>query len=187
PVDSRTLDIEGLEFVESQGDAIRSSVAVQPWRGALVVHDWNEGTPGDDNVVGASGVTEALADLTVRRTVGTALDLCTGSGAQAAVASGHSGRVVGVDVSPRALQLAERTLALSGVDNVQLRLGDVRDSCSGERFDLVVANPPFVVSPDRRWLFRDAADEISRLVVDRAAGLLPDGRYAPFPSQSGLG
>src|SRR5262249_47449187 len=65
--------------------------------------------------------------------------------------------------------------------------GDVRDSCSGERFDLVVANPPFVVSPDRRWLFRDAADEISRLVVERAAGLLLDGGYATVLCQWGLG
>ncbi len=33
-----------------------------PGAGAFVVHDWNEGTPADDHVVGASGVTDALAD-----------------------------------------------------------------------------------------------------------------------------
>lgn len=187
PVDARTLDAEALELVERDGDAIRSPVAVQPWRGALVVHDWHEDAPAEDHVVGASGVTEALADLTVRRTVGTALDLCTGSGAQAALMSGHAGSVVGVDVSPRALQLAEWTLALSGIDNVELRPGDVRDSCSGERFDLVVANPPFVVSPDRRWLFRDAGGAISRMVVERAAELLLDGAYATVLCQWGLG
>jgi hypothetical protein len=38
------LDADGVEFVQRDGNAIRSSIAVQPWRGALVVHDWHEGS-----------------------------------------------------------------------------------------------------------------------------------------------
>ena len=172
------LETEGIDLVEREGDSIRSSVAVQPWRDALVAHDWLGGMPAQDHVVGASAVTEALADLTVRRPVESALDLCTGSGAQAVLASWHAERVVGVDLNPRALRLAQWTLALSGVDNVELRTGDVRDACSGDRFDLVVANPPFVVSPDRRWLFRDADAGISQIVVERLPELLSEGGFA---------
>jgi methylase of polypeptide subunit release factors len=167
-----------VELLERDADAIRSSVAVQPWRDVLVTHDWLGGAPAEDHVVGASGVTEALADLTVRRPVESVLDLFTGSGAQAVLASRHADRVVGVDLNPRALRLAEWTLALNRVDNVELRAGDVRDACSGERFDLVVANPPFVVSPDRRWLFRDAGAGISRAVVARLPGLLRRDGFA---------
>jgi hypothetical protein len=186
PVDARTLDTDGVELVERDGGAIRSSVAVQPWRGALVAHDWDAGIPADDHVVGASGVTDALADLTVRRPVASALDLCTGSGAQAVLAARHADRVVGVDLSPRALRLAGWTLGLSGIDNVELRHGDARDACEDERFDLVVANLPFVVSPDRRWLFRDAGGGISRAVVERVPGLLLDGGYATVLCQWGV-
>jgi methylase of polypeptide subunit release factors len=183
------VHIAGVDFLEQDGDAVRSSVAVQPWRGALVAHDWLAGMPARDYVGGAASGTDALADLTVRRRVDSALDLCTGSGAQAVLAARHADRVVGVDLNTRALRLAEWTLALSGVENVELRAGDVRDACAGERFELVVANPPYVVSPDRRWLFRDAGAGISRAVVERVPGLLGDGGFATvlcqWPLRSG--
>jgi methylase of polypeptide subunit release factors len=177
-VPAATVEVEDVEFLERDGNSIRSSVAVQPWRDVLLAHDWLAGPPAEDHVVGAAGGTEALADLTIRRPVESVLDLCMGSGAQAVLASRHADRVVGVDLNPRALRLAGWTLALSGTDNVEPRAGDVRDACSGERFDLVVANPPFVVSPDRRWLFRDAGAGISQAVVERLPGLLRSDGFA---------
>ena len=178
PVPARSFDAEAVDFLEADRDRVVSSVAVQPWRDAFVVHDWSEGSGAEDHVVGASKVTAVLADLTVRRHVGAALDLCTGSGAQAVLASRHGGRVFGVDVNPRALRLAGWSLALSGVGNVELRLEDVQDLSTDQRFDLVTANPPFVVSPDRRWMYRDAGAGISQAVVEQAAEVLHDGGFA---------
>jgi release factor glutamine methyltransferase len=78
------------------------------------------------------------------------LDLGTGSGAIAlAIASERPGaRVTGVDISPAALEVAiqnSRDLRLAHVD---WRLGSWFAPVHGERFDLIVANPPYVAAAD---------------------------------------
>jgi len=44
---------------------------------------------------------------------------------------------------------------LNGVDNAEFREGDLFAPVAGERFDLVICNPPYVVSPETELLFRD--------------------------------
>lgn len=56
-----------------------------------------------------------LAALTVRRSIGTALDLGTGGGVQALLAARHSRRVVAVDVNPRALRYTAFNARLNGL------------------------------------------------------------------------
>jgi release factor glutamine methyltransferase len=78
------------------------------------------------------------------------LDLGTGSGAIAlAIASERPGaRITGVDVSPSALEVAiqnSRDLGISGID---WRLGSWFAPVPGERFDVIVANPPYVAAAD---------------------------------------
>jgi release factor glutamine methyltransferase len=78
-----------------------------------------------------------------------ALDVGVGSGAIAlAIADEHPGaRVVAVDSSAAALDLARENLARAAVNGrVQLVQGDLFGPVEG-RFDLVVSNPPYV-SPD---------------------------------------
>ncbi len=77
-----------------------------------------------------------------------ALDVGTGSGIQAVLAARHADLVVATDVSERALAFAAFNAALNGFDNVELRQGSFFEPVAGERFELVVSNPPFVVSPD---------------------------------------
>jgi methylase of polypeptide subunit release factors len=113
--------------------------------------------------------------------VRSALDLCAGSGVQALFAAAHSDRVIGTDVNPRALALAKLSAALNGIQNIEWRLGDLLEPVSGERFELVIANPPFVVSPVRELTFRDSgrrADELSREIVTGAAAALAEGGFA---------
>jgi release factor glutamine methyltransferase len=78
------------------------------------------------------------------------LDLGTGSGAIAlAIASERPGaRITGVDISPSALEVAiqnARDLGLSGID---WRLGSWFAPVPGERFDMIVANPPYIAAAD---------------------------------------
>lgn len=61
---------------------------------------------------------------------------------QALLAAKHSGHVVATDVNPRALAFTELGAALSGFDHVECREGSFFDPVEGERFDLVVSNPP---------------------------------------------
>lgn len=78
------------------------------------------------------------------------LDLGTGSGAIAlAIASERPlVRVTAVDIAPEALEVARdnaRTLALP---NIEWRLGSWFEAVTCERFDIIVANPPYVASSD---------------------------------------
>ena len=109
-----------------------------------------------------------LARLTVRRPVARALDVGTGCGIQAILASRHAERVVATDVSERALAFAQFNLAVNGIENVELRQGSFLEPVEGERFDLVVANPPYVVSPENDLVFRDSGlgrDRVSEQIV----------------------
>ncbi len=98
-----------------------------------------------DHVLGIGSASVTLAQATPRAAVGTALDVGTGCGIQALHLSGHTGRVTATDVSGRALSLAATTAALSG-QRWDLRQGSLLDPVVGEQYDLIVANPPFVVS-----------------------------------------
>ncbi len=118
-----------------------------PW---WVLSDWGSDVrPGPlprDHVLGIGSASLTLAQATVRRPVRRALDMGTGCGVQALHLSRHAGSVTATDMSPRALRLAATTAALSGVD-LDLRAGSLLDPVEGERFDQIVANPPFVLSP----------------------------------------
>jgi hypothetical protein len=132
-------------------------------------------------VLGISSASTSLAQLTVRRPIGSALDLGTGCGVQALHLASHAGRVVATDVNPRALRMARLTAALNEVP-VDVREGSLFDPVAGERFDLVASNPPFVVSPPGGELlvYRDsglAGDEVVRRVVTQAPAYLNEGGW----------
>jgi hypothetical protein len=128
--------------------------------------------------VGSSSVT--LSELTVRRHSRRSLDLGTGCGVQALLAAPHSDAVIAGDRNPRAVAFAAFNAALNGADTVECRQGDLFAPVAGERFDLIVSNPPFVISPDRSYLYRDAdveGDALCRQVVRQGAGHLEPGGY----------
>jgi release factor glutamine methyltransferase len=76
------------------------------------------------------------------------LDLCTGSGVLAiAAARAGASHVTGVDVSRRAVLAARVNARINGVRVRALR-GDLFAPVRGERFDLIVSNPPYIPSAD---------------------------------------
>jgi ribosomal protein L3 glutamine methyltransferase len=79
--------------------------------------------------------------------VGRIMDLCTGGGSLAILAARRfeGATVLGTDLSTDALALAAENVALHAMhDRVALRQGDLWAGASGERFDLIVCNPPYV-------------------------------------------
>ncbi|TDU05634.1 methyltransferase family protein [Streptomyces sp. 846.5] len=136
--------------------------------------------PRSELVLGVGGASTTLANITVRRAVRRALDLGTGSGVQALHAARHSAQVVATDVNPRALHFTALTMALSGLPQVETRRGSLFDPADGETFDLIVSNPPFVISPSGRFTYRDggmAGDELCRSLVAGAGRYLEPGGY----------
>ena len=122
-----------------------------------------------------------LAHLTIREPVERALDLCTGNGIQALLLARHAGHVVATDVNERALAFAAYNLALNGVSNVELRAGSLLQPVTGERFGCVACNPPYVISPDAEFTFRDSGlpgDSVSEQLARGLPALLQPGGFA---------
>ena len=170
---------------------VRARMDLRPYaddrRGWWVVSDLTPGLDGTgiavgaDHVLGISSASSSLAQLTVRDPVDRALDLGTGCGVQALHLGEHAGHIVATDVNERALAMTRLNALLNGID-VDDRAGSLYDPVAGETFDLVVTNPPFVVSPGtgERLVYRDSGlpgDEMVRRVVAGAPDhLAPGGR-----------
>jgi methylase of polypeptide subunit release factors len=136
--------------------------------------------PRSELVLGVGGASTTLANITVRRPVRRVLDLGTGSGVQALHAARHGAQVVATDVNPRALHFTALTAGLSGLDTIETRLGSLFDPVGDETFDLIVSNPPFVISPGGRFTYRDggmAGDDLCAALVAGAGERLEPGGY----------
>ncbi|QGF23873.1 DUF7059 domain-containing protein [Raineyella fluvialis] len=136
-----------------------------------------------DFVLPPSPASVTLTQMTIRRPVTRALDLGTGCGVQSLHLAGHAQRVVATDLNPRALRLADLTLRLNGVeDRVELRHGSLYEPVGDERYDLIISNPPYVMSPPQevgeRLTYREGGlpgDSLVEQVIRGAGSRLADG------------
>lgn len=157
---------------EAADDEVRALVDLRPYAATDASGDvqwWLASDLGEmvtgrgvrrDHVLGVGGASLTLARATVRSPRRRTLDLGTGCGVQALHASRHSASVVATDVSARALAFAAFNAALADVD-LDLRRGSLFDPVTEPdddgSFDLVVSNPPFVITPAGapRYEYRD--------------------------------
>lgn len=203
-----TLGADGaraLGLVEAQGagpgDKVRAAVDLRPYAAHDAAGDvnwWIAADLGEEvlgrelpahHVLGVGGAAKTLAGLTVRDAQHRALDLGTGSGIQALHLARHCQHVVGTDISARALEYARLNLALNDVDpqRIELRRGSMLEPVAGEQFDLIVSNPPFVISPPNSGLpqyeYRDGSligDAIVENLVTQVGAHLSPGGIAQF-------
>lgn len=143
----------------------------------------------DSSVLIPRPETELLVDLALESKPGSLLDLGTGSGAIALAVKFNSPatRVVAVDADLSALATAKRNAVKLGLE-VDFRHGRWFEPVAGERFDLVVANPPYVAEGDphlaelrhepRKALVSgpDGLDDLGLIASKVGAFLRPGGR-----------
>ncbi|WP_348981872.1 DUF7059 domain-containing protein [Brachybacterium epidermidis] len=137
-----------------------------------------------DHVLGVGGASLTLARITPRARVRRVLDLGCGSGIQALHATRHATHVIATDLSERALAFTAFNAALNRAQ-VEVRQGSLLDPVAGETFDLIVSNPPFVITPRTpgddadRFTYRDggrAGDSLlAELLEALPAHLAPGG------------
>ncbi|GAA1816832.1 DUF7059 domain-containing protein [Nesterenkonia flava] len=155
-----------------------------------------QGALPHDHVLGVGQASLTLAGITHRRRVGTALDIGTGCGIHVLHLLDHAERVVATDISARALDFTRFNLLLNAEtlrldprrlsDRVELLHGSLLEPVAGRTFDLVVSNPPFVITPRRdgetdaeRYTYRDAGRRgdslMDELITSLPAVLNPSG------------
>lgn len=205
------LGVEGARALGLVDGAGRALLELRPYAAIdaggsvqwLIASDLGElaigGALPADHVLGVGGASLTLATLIPTAPVDRVLDLGTGCGIQSLHAARHARIVVATDISTRALDRARLTLALNGVPvldgggasgvasetaaGVDLRQGDLFAPVAGERFDRIISNPPFVITPREagviRYEYRDGGrvgDGIVEEVVRGAADhLVPGG------------
>lgn len=172
------LDLRPYSFVDAHG-------AGSWW----IVSDLGElalGRPlGEEHVLGVGGASMTLSGLMMQTPVGRVLDLGTGCGIQAMHAARHTTQVVATDISERALELARLNAELNAIHNIEFRHGNLFEPVRGERFDQIVSNPPFVITPRAdgvpEYEYRDAGmvgDALVEAVLRGAAAHLNPGGVA---------
>jgi len=136
--------LEEMRLVERDGAVVTSPVAVFPCRDLHIVTDALGDHGVANKVMPLCAESYDLATLTTRGHRMRALDLCTGSGVHALLASRHCREVVGVDISRRAIAFAQFNAWFNGVSNVAFRRGDVYGPVPRTPgYDLITANPPY--------------------------------------------
>ena len=180
-------------LLERSVGEVRARVDVRPYatedRDLWVASDLTPGLDGRasrvgaDHVLGISQAATSLAQLTVREPVARALDLGTGCGVQALHLASHAAEVVATDVNRRALELTRFNLGLNGIGTgaVDVREGSFFAPVRDELYDLVVTNPPFVISPasGEQLVYRDSGlpgdTAVEHIVREVPAYLRPGG------------
>ncbi|MBJ6724600.1 methyltransferase [Geomesophilobacter sediminis] len=195
PPAAEVLQRNGLLICDVQG-SWRARASLYPVGNRLVVsdHAWPKlPHPGwhaipFDLVMSIGTDSRWLSRTTSRKPVGSALDLCTGSGVHALLAAAHAERVVAVDISPRAVQCTRFNARLFGAANLKCLTGDLYQPVGEERFDLITANPPFVPSPVHTLGFRDggkSGEEVQRRIVEGLPRRLAPGGTAHIVTEIG--
>lgn len=169
-------------LLRQDGDNLISEVMLFPADGFLVTADHTAKIDVSDPelVLWPNPTSRFLSRFTVRRPSRATLDLGTGNAIQALSASAHSERVVATDLNPRAVNFCQFTTRLNGIENVEAIAGDGFAPVSGRKFDLIVSNPPFFISPSGRYLFCDNPmdlDQLCRRFVKEAPSYLEEGGY----------
>lgn len=172
-----------LGLLRADGDALRATGQILPFRNLLLYFDLPL-TPTSpvlpDYVMGVGSSSITLANVAVPPDGGEVLDLGTGCGVLAFLAAPQSRRVVAVDRNPRAVNIAAFNALLNRFDQVECRQGNLFEPVEGEQFDSILSNPPFVVSPENRYVYRDGGlhgDQICQQIVRTAPRYLRPGGY----------
>jgi methylase of polypeptide subunit release factors len=108
------------------------------------------------------------------------LDLGTGSGILSLGASRYSDTVVATDLNARAVDCARFNARLNGIENIEVLEGDCFAPVAGRKFDLILSNPPFFITPQSDYMFCDNPmdlDGLCRRLVKEGPEYLNEGGY----------
>jgi methylase of polypeptide subunit release factors len=192
-----TLGLAGaaaLRLVREQGPGVVATCDLRPygdeghawWVASDLTELATRAPLREDHVLGIGGASTTLASWTPRPAVERALDVGTGCGVQALHLGSHAQRITVTDISTRALEFARFNAVLNRLD-WEVVEGSMLDPVAGQRFGLIVSNPPFVITPRRPdvplFEYRDGGQSGDSIVADLVRSIgdhLEPGGVAQF-------
>ncbi|MBX2809127.1 MAG: methyltransferase [Cellvibrionaceae bacterium] len=177
--------LQALGVLKTVGGEVSASVDLFSVDGLYLVTDHRYMIKPEDRIdedpvmyIGLDSL--GLVMTAPRYAVDSVLDLCTGSGIQALSASRYARQVTAVDINPRAIRFARFNAELNGIDNLEVIAGDLYQAVPHGQFDIILANPPFVPSPEQGLKFRDGGSSgervLARIIAEAHRHLSPSGR-----------
>lgn len=177
-------------LLETDGDTVISPMRLAPTGKLWVVFDPSPRltgrAAGSDHVHGVGYTSINLINATMRRHFRTVLDLGTGCGIQGLLCSDHSDQVISTDINSRALNIAAFNAAINRIENIEFRKGNLFEPIRENRFDLIIMNPPFVISPDSLFSYRDNSrdgDGFVKELIQAAPDHLNEGGFFQMIAQ----
>jgi methylase of polypeptide subunit release factors len=162
---------------------LTANVLMTPWADYLFAADVFSRLQSEqsaDMVLWPNPTSSLLQQFAIRRPSRDTLDLGTGCGVQGVMAAAYSDRVCSTDLNPRAEEFVVFNAHLNGVTNIEYLGGDTFEPVKGRTFDLILANPPFCVTPTGDQLYCENGmelDQYCRRIVREAAQHLNEGGY----------
>lgn len=158
-----------LSLAETRGllavddEEIKPQVLLTPCEDLWIasdLHQQRQSAEKEDHILPLNRPARHLCHFLIRRPVKTALDLCSGNALHATLLRGYCGRVAATDLSPRAEIFCQFNAAFNDRSPIESLCGDQLEPARGRRFDLIVCNPPFVVTPAGESKFQANALEL---------------------------
>jgi SAM-dependent methyltransferase len=154
-------------FTRTEQSEVVSAFNCRLYRGLIILCD--DLTYQHDAVFGTGPGSAAFCrPSTEHGLADRALDLGCGGGAVALWLSRHARHVVASDINPRALAFVRMNAAINNVTNVEARQGNWFEAVTGEAFDFISSQPPFVprTADARPATYRLGGAKGNELVLD---------------------
>jgi methylase of polypeptide subunit release factors len=169
-------------LLRQDGKVLKPAAMMLPVENFLVASDHPAAIEAGDSemVLWPNPTSKFLSRFSVRRHSRATLDLGTGSGILSLGAAKHSDQVIATDVNQRVPSFVAFNARLNGIENIELMMGDGFAPVAGRKFDLILSNPPFFITPKSDYLFCDnqmELDQLCRLLVKQAPAHLNEGGY----------
>jgi methylase of polypeptide subunit release factors len=173
-------------ILRMEGDLVSGAIRIQPYQRLLFMFDRDAADAApEEAVMLISPSSLEVAHLMTRRASRSALDIGTGCGFLAFVLAPFCERVCGIDVNSAAVRAANFNARWNSLDNISFLAGSLLQPVRGQRFDLIVCNPPFLIAPvpavfSTRYVFKHSGlpgDSFCINLAREASQLLEEGGY----------
>jgi methylase of polypeptide subunit release factors len=169
-----------------EGDLVAATVRIQPYQRMLFVfqRDAPDAAP-EETLMLVSPSSLEVAHLMARLPARSALDIGTGCGFLASLVAPFCEQVCAIDLNPAAVRAAEFNARWNQLGNISFRAGNLLEPVHGQKFDLIVCNPPFLITPvpavfSARYIFKHSGmpgDAFCINLARQASHLLAEGGY----------